>query len=1144
MKFIRYSCLFAIFAAATLSAATVQSVIVAGNSVRISLGQDVVVVAPLNDNTAAVEYQVGGQPHLPSETIDSSLRYVTPFPATDLSANPVRLSGASFVLVIYRNPFVIEFTDKSGRTLFKTDANNGVTAGGMKANVIPGSYYGGFNRPDSLGAYYATWQSGGGLGNLGGGARSPFLWTPQGFGFLWDSENGSFDRTPAGAITISRGVCQSPNNLFFLICGNPPSIMQSFYRASGAFPMPPRWSMGFINGEWGDDQKRVVENILGYRSRQIGLDAYIFGPEWCCWSNTFPSGQSGQLGRFFDSTHVTMLAYRNFPQLDEAHAFDPAVQFALWNDYITAPYRPWENGIRGLMLDEADHGHPFINLYVTKSNYLGQRSYAPQRVWSVNRSFCAGMNRYAGALWSGDINCEFSILASQRAVMLSSVNLGESWWTMDLGGFGNPTVQNPTNELYIRWMQSETFAPFLRTNSWIGQRRQPWAFGSDAERISKRFIQLRYRLIPYLYSAFWRLHNEGLPPVRALIMDYPDDPGSQACISSWMFGDCICVNPVVASNPASVQVYLPPGNWIDFWTGRPQAGGREIALPAALDSIPLFVKAGSVIPLGPIMNYTGEKLDDPLELRIYPGADGGFSLHEDDNSTYAYEQGAFSTIPFRWSESAGIFTAGDRQGSFAGMLQKRRLNIVFVSAGHGVGETVTLNPDATIEYSGISTTVSNRVFRLNADTVSMTVQPGQISPAQAISVTNRSSSALPTLSVRADSGWLTAAVSGSGNNQIITVTSNPGSRPSGIYFSRIAISAAGFNNTICIGKMIINGFSTPASIDVTPSSTLLKTGASLKMTARILDQFGNSIQGNVNWATSGGGTISGGLFVSNGTVGDFSISGSLQGNDTIKGTAMVLIRRYVPGLVYQFYPNSNLSSVDPISGLSAKTTRIVPNFGTYNFDLVYDTCWDNFAIRCSGYIKIPAAGQYSFSVSSDDGSKLIIDGTTVVNNDGLHGIVEQSGTVQLTAGYHPMVGTYFDASLNTPTFIVKWQPPNSPKTVIPDSVLFRDPDSITCLPTTTRNAPASNQKAFTCYVLIGKATGTQIRLAVPAEIAHRNMEIRLFDMQGRLAMAIECRNIQAGVHSLQPGTVLSNGGYLLQVRAGNFRFVRTISIVH
>ena len=270
----------------------------------------------------------------------------------------------------------------------------------------------------------------------------------------------------------------------------------------------------------------------------------------------------------------------------------------------------------------------------------------------------------------------------------------------------DPNAFDPTSpayeELYTRWFQFGTFCPVFRSH---GHRphNEIWTY-TNVEPILLTYDKLRYRLMPYIYSAAWRVTNDDYTLMRPLVMDWRTDPNTHNIADQFMFGPSILVSPVIQAGATTRTLYLPASPaWYDFWTGASQPASRQITTEAPLDRLPLYIRAGSIIPLGSEIEYTGEKPDSPIELRIYRGADADFTLYEDEGDTYAYEKGAHTLIPIHWTDATQTLTIGDRQGTYPNMPATRTFNIVMVTPNHGTGESPTPTPDKSLTYKGTST---------------------------------------------------------------------------------------------------------------------------------------------------------------------------------------------------------------------------------------------------------------------------------------------------------------------------------------------------------------------------------------------------------------------------------------------------------
>lgn len=316
-----------------------------------------------------------------------------------------------------------------------------------------------------------------------------------------------------------------------------------------------------------------------------------------------------------------------------------------------------------------------------------------KRVVNLTRSSFPGQQRYGAITWSGDITATWGTLRRQIADGLNFCVTGNPRWTLDIGAFfvGQKEqwfwrgdypkgCEDPGyRELYLRWMQLGVFLPMMRSHG-TDTPREVWRFGEKGEPVYDalvRTIQLRYRLLPYIYSiAAWETLRD-YTMMRMLAFDFRDDRMVCDIKDQFMFGPAIMVCPVTNAASQSRDVYLPRGaNWYDFWTGQRHAGGQHVIAPTPLERIPLWVRAGSIIPTGPGVQHGAEALDAAVDVLVYPGADGRFEFYEDENDNYNYEQNKYAITPLSWDDAAGRLSVGRRAGGFAGMAAGREFRTI------------------------------------------------------------------------------------------------------------------------------------------------------------------------------------------------------------------------------------------------------------------------------------------------------------------------------------------------------------------------------------------------------------------------------------------------------------------------------------
>jgi len=368
-------------------------------------------------------------------------------------------------------------------------------------------------------------------------------------------------------------------------------------------------------------------------------------------------------------------------------------------------------------------GARVMNAYALENSrtiYEGQRAAAPdQRVFILTRSAFAGQQHYAGAVWSGDITATWTALRKQIPAGLGYAMSGMPYWTTDIGGFAVPNrwsaeQVSPADlaewrELNTRWFEFGTFCPIFRVHGQFPYREMYNIAPTNhpAYQAQLKFDRLRYRLLPYIYSLAGAVTHDQATIMRPLVMDFRTDPKVWDLKDQFLFGPALLVSPITTYEARERMVYLPatPGGWYDFWTGENVEGGANVSVAAPFDAIPLHVRAGSIIPTGPELQYTSEKPADPITLWVYAGANGMFTLYEDDGLSYAYEQGKATRIPLNWDEKRQTLTIGRRQSTFPGLLTDRTFNVVLVRAEHPTGFAFDAIPQKTVQYHGRAVTV-------------------------------------------------------------------------------------------------------------------------------------------------------------------------------------------------------------------------------------------------------------------------------------------------------------------------------------------------------------------------------------------------------------------------------------------------------
>jgi alpha-D-xyloside xylohydrolase len=586
----------------------------------------------------------------------------------------------------------------------------------------------------------------------------PFLVSSNGYGIFWNNDSRSrFNNRFANYLYISSEVADVIDYYFFY-GPDLDQVIASYRELTGQAPMFGKWAYGFWQCK---NRYKSQEEILGVarRYRDLHIPADNIVQDWFWWNRKGefvfnqnypdPKGMVDELHR--ENFHLMISIWpffepgsANYDFMEKNGWFIDKFKFAKppYHTDAMAVYDATSPEARKFYWDQVDKGlfsigvdawwmdttepetegqeeniqlghklsigsgDRYVNVFPlmdTGAVYDGQRAASDKkRVYILSRSAFAGSQRYAVTAWSGDINSDWFSFRRQIPAGLNFALSGIPYWTTDIGGFvfGDPTDPG-FRELFIRWFQYGTFNPILRVH---GTRKpdenELWSYGPEAQKILVSFDRLRYRLLPYTYSLAWMTTNRSYTPMRPLVMDFRTDVRAQNAGDEFMYGPAFLVNPVTEPSAVSREVYLPDAKWYDFWSGASSRGAKQISAEAPLDRLPLYVRAGSIIPLGPDLEWSTEKPADPIELRIYRGADGEFTLYEDENDNYNYEKGIHATISFRWDDARQVLTIGDRQGDFPGMLASRTFRVVLVGEHHGAGIWPTANADKVVQYLG------------------------------------------------------------------------------------------------------------------------------------------------------------------------------------------------------------------------------------------------------------------------------------------------------------------------------------------------------------------------------------------------------------------------------------------------------------
>ncbi|MGB7190196.1 MAG: TIM-barrel domain-containing protein [Acidobacteriaceae bacterium] len=562
------------------------------------------------------------------------------------------------------------------------------------------------------------------------GARVPIPWliSPEGWGIFIGQPIGGFDLTGDMGVVRS-SFATSTRNVYLIFGDTPAEVLRGYADLTGYPHLPPLWSLGYMQSHRTLASRDEVLGIAKtFREKKLPCDALIYlGTGFC------PSGWNTGHGSFtfnadvfpdpkemlqkFHEEHLKVVLHA-VPPYDfhgkltdtgaAAHAPGDAVPY--WAKHMPVE----EIGVDGWWPDEGDGLPVTARLERNQMYWDGQiQAHPERRPFALHRNGYAGLQRY-GWLWSGDIDSNWKALAAQ---VMNGINVGLCgipYWGTDTGGFV-PT-RELTPELYVRWFQFSAFCPLFRSHGRAWKLRLPWGWNmgtpgplegaerlegwpppqdlhnAQVEPICRKYLDLRYQLLPYLYSSAEQAHRTGLPLMRALWIDWPQDAKAVTTSDEYLWGDHFLVSPVLEAGATRRKTYLPAGTWWDFWSNQRVEGGAEVTREVDLATIPLYVRAGAIVPMGPVRQYAEEPSEEPVVLRVYPGANGRFRWYEDDGRSFRYRQGEFTTMECAWEDSSRKLTLTQAAGNRTMPGRKVRIETM----DRGVKKLVTLTGRLTV----------------------------------------------------------------------------------------------------------------------------------------------------------------------------------------------------------------------------------------------------------------------------------------------------------------------------------------------------------------------------------------------------------------------------------------------------------------
>ena len=543
---------------------------------------------------------------------------------------------------------------------------------------------------DRRGARYPMEPSWGGWNRpvLGSVVPSPFVIGTEGWALFAHRPEGQFDlREGRGRFLPKRGEAL---DLFIIDVKEPADALTEYIRLTGRPVMPPKWALGYFQSHRtlaGPDEPLQIART--FREKKLPCDALIYlGTGYC--TNGWNTGH-GSLAfntHAFVPENIKALHDLNFKVIFHVNRAPRNLFGASIDEESSSPLHIrnyWARhrellalGVDGWWPDDGDELPLEARLTRHRCYYEGPLQDRPNvRPWSLHRTGYAGSQRYGGWIWSGDIDSKWETLAAHVSIGLNHGLSLTPFWGSDTGGF-YPT-RELTGELYTRWFQFSAFCPSFRSHGRTWKLRLPWGWNTgdygpvenntnvdraelhnaEVEPIAKRYLELRYRLLPYNYTLAREAADTGLPMMRALWLHYPNDTEAVKLGSEYLWGRDILVAPVVEKGAKSRRVYLPAGTWFDWWTGEKLAGQHWIERPVDLATLPLYVRAGAIVPLDPVRQFTAQPVTEPTIVRVHPGADGAFVLYDDDGQSLGYRDDSdrrMIWIRLRWDDAARRLT--------------------------------------------------------------------------------------------------------------------------------------------------------------------------------------------------------------------------------------------------------------------------------------------------------------------------------------------------------------------------------------------------------------------------------------------------------------------------------------------------------
>jgi alpha-D-xyloside xylohydrolase len=697
---------------------------------------------------------LAGQPWIVAQCSPVSTKF-------DQTTNTPKVSTAELSVSANLTTGALRFEDASGKVILQESdlqprRYRPISIGGEQVYQVSDRF-----SPELLEGVYGLGQHQSGVFNYRGSvvelaqANSdiavPLLLSTNGYGLLWNTASkSSFDDRFSRELKLSAEAADGVD--YYIFYGPEMDTVIHHYRdLTGHAPLLGKWAYGFVQSKDRYTSAQQLLDIAGeYRSQHAPLDVIV--QDWFWWKRQGdpeftdeylkprPDVPGALRALHEEHVHAIISVWaildpksENYRAMAEQHLLipgtpdydptNPKARDFYWDHLVG---KLFAQGWDGFWLDSSEpetwggendailedkqlflgSGARYLNIFplMHSGNIYDhwRKATDAKRAFILTRSAFAGQQRNATVEWSGDIFGTFPVFKRQIAAGLNFALSGMPYWTTDIAGYTSPFADEPSNpqyqELYTRWFEFGTFCPILRTH---GHRsaNELFSYGPQTPTLIA-YDKLRSRLLPYTYALAWRVTHDDYTLMRPLVMDWRTQEKVRSIDDQFMFGPSLLVNPVTVAGATQRPLYLPPAAaWYDFWTGEKLLANQQIMAKAPLDRIPIYVPAGAIIPLGPENEYVDQHTSEPTELRIYPGADGSFTLYDDAGDGYRYEKGEHTTISLQWDDATKTLSFGQRQGQYPGMQEKRVFHVTLVSPSVGTGFATSAQFSA-VAYTG------------------------------------------------------------------------------------------------------------------------------------------------------------------------------------------------------------------------------------------------------------------------------------------------------------------------------------------------------------------------------------------------------------------------------------------------------------